>query len=182
MPEYIQGQTAYDYFSALDGTLTPLLGVTWVTTSTIDPDGDVFPLLVTEMGNGVYRVSFEASKIGSYYYRIDSTVISPAQSYEELITIIPPEIYGSTQGPAAYGNTLDDLFRAVATEVGDFKEVEATAPGTTADFPDSKRLATIPAKSLQGAALYIYRPVLSLNYGEDTRIADSSPTGKTLTL
>jgi hypothetical protein len=134
------------------------------------------------MGAGVYKVTFAASKIGSYYYRIDSTTLTPIQSFEELITIIPPEIHGSTLGPAAYGNTLDDLFRAVATEVGDFKEVIATSSGTQNDFPDAKRLATIPARSLQGAALYIYGPQISANLGQDTRIADSSPTGKTLTL
>ncbi len=161
-----------------------LTGVTIVVGATEDPNGDNFTLTIAEIGGGLYKVEFLASLVGSYYYRVDSVGITPIQSFEETFTIGPVTLYGAALGTAAYGNTLNDLIKRVATRMGDFLKVVATTGGAGdgTSFPDSLRLSAIPSSSLKGSSLTIVSPTNSLNYLQETRVADSSEGGKVLTL
>lgn len=184
MADFVQGDIVRDYFTLVDTSNAVITGATLVVGATEDPNGDSFSLTISEIGGGVYKVEFLASLVGTWYYRVDTTGLTPNQSWEETFVIGPVQLYGAELGTAAYGNTLLDLVRRVATRVGDFKTITATENGSAdgSSFVDRRRLSAIPASSLKGAELTITSPANSPNYMQGTRISDSSESSQTLTL
>lgn len=77
---------------------------------------------------------------------------------------------------------LNELIRMVATRVGDFRRIVATANGTTNAFTDARRLAAIPSHGLAGADLVVVFPSSSPNYLAGSRVIDFSEDTQTLTL
>jgi hypothetical protein len=184
MADWKQGDTVKDYFTVVDEADTLITGATFDVGSTEDPDGDEFDLVITEIGGGVYRVTFLAAKVGTYYYRVDTNNLDPAQMWEETFTVGPVTLYGAAIGTGAYGNTLGNLIKRVATRVKDFAELEATAQGSedgTTLF-DNLRLAAIPAGSLKGAGICCVYPTTADIYLEERRVQDSSEENQLLTI
>jgi hypothetical protein len=184
MADFAQGDLVRDYFTLVDENNDVITGATLVVGSTEDPNGDDYSLTTLEIGGGVYRVEFLAALVGTYYYRVDTVGLVNNQSWEETFNIGPMQLYGAEIGTAAYGNTLIDLTRRVATAVGDFKEAIATDLGASdgTSFQDQLRLAALPAASLKGANLTIVSPADSVNYMAESRVIDSTETTQTLTL
>jgi hypothetical protein len=183
MADFSQGDTVRDYITVVDAGQQPVLGCTFTVVQTIDPDEDDFGLTIVEVGSGVYRVSFVAGKTGTYYWNI-ITATGPEfpQQFENTFVISPLLTFGVAIGVAATGVTLLDLVRMVATELGDFLEVVATAPSDASTFTDELRLAAISPSVLKGSALTVVAPSTSLNYGLNRRILDSSEDATLLTL
>lgn len=183
--DFSVGQTIRDYFTIQDSSGVNLTGVTWNVGSTEDPNGDPFTATVTEIGDGVYYVTLFPDTEGIWYYRIDSTNITPAQSFEEsFIVEAAAPTANLTIGAAADGPTLNDLIMATAVRNSDFLEVEATQPGSIdgTSFQDELRLAAIPSQSLKGASITIISPDTSDNYLIERRVSDSSEDTQVLTI
>lgn len=183
MADYNQGDIVQDYFTVVDGDLTPLVGVEFDVDATEDPDGAIFNLSIEEVGDGVYKAYFTAAKVGTYYYRILTNNITPQQTFEEDWSIGTLSLYGASTGTAAYTNSLNDLIRRVATRLADFKQITATADGSAdgTTFVDNQRLSAIPASSLKGASITIVT-ANNANLNTERRVQDSSEASQTLTI
>lgn len=176
MADFNQGDVVRDYMTVVDPNVVGITGLDWTIIEAIDPDSLAFPLTIEEIGDGTYRVSFTATKVGIYYYRVSTIGLTPDQEFENTFTIGPFSIYGATIGTAAYGVTLIELVEMVATELGDLLKLEATADGAIdgSNFTDQLRLAAIEPASLKGAGITVFDPATSLNYLAERRIIDSS--------
>jgi hypothetical protein len=184
MADFLVGQTIHDYFTAKDSDGDNLTGVIFDAGSTEDPLGDSFSLVVTEIGDGVYRVSFTPDRAGIWYYRIDSTNITPAQSWEENFTVATGAGTVISLDEAASGATLNELIKWVAVRSSDFLQIEATAAGSVdgTSFEDNLRLAAIPSQALSGASITFVSPDTSDNYLIERRISDFSEDTQVATI
>jgi hypothetical protein len=184
LADFVQGDVVRDYFTIQDSSGTNLTGVTFLTGATEDPNGDSFALTVTEIGDGVYKVEFLADEVGTWYYRVDTSGLTPEQSWEETFTIGPNAISGASLGTAAAGPTLNELIQYVATKLGDFLEIEATDAGAVdgSSFQDQLRLAAIPSQGLAGASITVVSPSTSDNYLIERRVSDFAESTQVLTI
>lgn len=173
MSDYYVGDTIRDYFTEIDINSVPIVGDTFVVDETLDPDGDPFALGVDEIDPGTYRVSFLASKGGTYYYQIHGTSV-PNQYFEETFVVSP--ILSSALvsiDTAAYGTSLIELIPMIADELRDLQVIEATQNGASdgTSFQAEVDLAARPSASLRGASLITVEPAVSDNYWIERRIS-----------
>jgi hypothetical protein len=175
MADYAQGDIVRDYITAIDEDYTGLTGITWQVLDAIAPDGNTFPLDITELGDGLYRVSFLADQVGDYYWRVISENADPISEFDSVVTIGPFSLYGAATGLAATGVNLLTLIQMAASDLGDFLELTATQDGAAdgSSFVDERQLSTIPPATLRGSAFLGISPA-SVNYGQERRIFDSS--------
>ncbi len=180
MADYSQGDIVRDYITALDASYNGVTGAEWGILEVLDPDGEGFSLSIEEIGDGSYRVSFLAEKVGTYYWRVITNDTTPPTEYDAIFVVGPFSLYGAATGLAATGVTLLELIRMVASDLGDYLELTATSDGSAdgSTFADELQLSTIPSATLRGSSFLAIGPS---NYGIDRRILDSSDDATILT-
>lgn len=186
MANYYQGETIKDTFSVVDPEGNLVSGASVVVDETIAPDGGTFSVNVTDLGSGMYEASFVAAQYGSYYYRV-FVDIDPAQYFDNNfdvdqvgLEVVPVTVVGIS---SPFGNTLYDLIRAIATTVGDFRQLIATSASPNTQWVDAIRLSAIPANAYKGANLWMVGPnQASGNFWAESRITASSEAYKNVSL
>lgn len=184
MANYYRGETVTDYFTILDDDSTVVTGAVVSLDVAIDPDGTTFPVTIAEVGNGVYSAQFSADKIGEYYYRLSTTTTDPPQYFEVSVDIeVPVSVSATGTSTSVGGNTLYDIIRYLAEEVGDFREAEATEDGSEdgTSFVSDIDLAGIPANGYAGSSFWIAAPE-GPNFWLERRVQSLAETTQTLTL
>lgn len=186
MPNFYQGDIVRDYWTVLNESGTQVSGVTWTILETVDPDEEDFSLTITDLGDGLYRGSFLADKVGTYYFLVQTTNLSPEaeQTFEGEITVDAASVGGAVIGVEAHGLTLNDLIQMCAVTVGDFLWTQATTNGAAdgTSFVDQQRLAAIPSQSLNGSSITVVSPEDSANYLAERRVYLSDEATQTLTI
>lgn len=186
MADYSQGDFVREYFAITDTSGTELSGVTFTIEETLDPDASAFSLSISEVGGGTYKAEFLASKVGTYYWRIVTSSVSPnpSQTFEGTYVIGPFSLYGSAVGTSAYGVQLGRLVEMTAGQIADYYEVTASENGALdgTSLTDNERLSAMSPGTLKGAELTIISPTSSDNYMVSRRVADSSEANASITL
>lgn len=184
MADFNQGDVIRDYLTVVDENMQGITGLAFEVMESIDPDGSTFTLQVTEIADGTYRVSWTATKVGVYYYHVQTIGLDLEQSFENTFTVGPFSIYGAAINAGAEGISLGNLVQQIASDIGDFKEVTATENGSVSgsNFVDHLRLAAVQPAALEGAGITIVYPEDSGNYLMERRILDSSEDATQLTV
>jgi hypothetical protein len=185
MADYKVGDVVRDYVTIVDENMNEISGLTFTVEEALDPEDEAYAVSVTEIGGGTYRVTFTATKVGTYYWRVQTVgMVGAEQAFEASFVIDPFSVYGATIGTAAYGVTLNELIQMCATELGDFKEIEATENGSAdgSNFVDTLRLAATDPGELKGASITIVYPEDSANADVERRILDSSEDSTQVTV
>lgn len=171
------GSEAVDYLTVLNADNTPATGRTVSVVASRDPQGNPFTLNITEIGGGVYKVSFVPTIAGSWFALL-SVNTTPVQwwSVEIEASAAPP---GPAQITAGRGVTLRQLIRDVARLVRDFREAVATHPGSTTTFRSTSDL--YEDSSFFRGAEAVFTGGTAANIGQRRRVASSDIATQTVT-
>jgi hypothetical protein len=184
MADFRVGDVVRDYLTVVDEDMVEQTGLNFTVEEALDPDGLTYAVNAVEIGGGTYRISFTATKSGTYYWRVQTVGLSVEQAFENTFVIDPFSIFGAAISTSSYGVPLNDLVRMVAVEIADFREVEATIDGSAdgSNFVDTLRLAAIQPAELKGASITVVYPEDSANAFIERRIVDASEDSTQVTV
>jgi len=116
------GTLQVDRFTVIDSEGTRILGATFSDDQNIAPDSGNIAYTVTELGGGLYELSYPIDAEGTYYLRLVTTTIDPPQIYEFSLRTAPPLV----------GETVLEYF-TVRDDDGDYCTGCAITPDATYD-------------------------------------------------
>lgn len=173
--ETVVGETITYYFTILDADGAYVDGVPLAVEAAYDPSGANFGPTTTEIGDGLYAITWVADSNGVYTARVLATLDAPDEPQRfEFEHFVAAVVAAVSPFIAPIGTTLDDLIRGVAVACKDYYGVRATsdAPdGST--WPDRNRLGGRPAKMFKGSLLFVLEAADAANVGEEIYVTDS---------
>lgn len=141
MSYWVAGDTVSETFSseALATGLTFTRRASYVNNSAV-----TWNPTITEIGGGAYRYSYattSASTVGAYEW------VGDASNGEQFtinfdLNASAPTVTVTSASSAALTQTLQQLRRRLARELGDYTQLTATANGTTTTLVDTQRVTT----------------------------------------
>ncbi len=181
--DYLVGDTITSYFTVrTDAGAYTSAGVVTVDRAA-NPVGVTFAPIITNLLNGLYKVTWSAPTAGVYSLRLLVTLTAIGDDpqrfeMEERVYALPvvvPVLVSSL------GATLDELVRNVALACKDYLNVMATEDAPDAQtWKDGLQLSARSPKSFKGASLYVWQATDADNVGIETRIVDSVDGGLVL--
>lgn len=79
---HLIGEEQIDRFTVIDPEGTLITGETFTADAVYAPDGGLFEYTVTELGSGLYQVTYVQALAGPYYLRLVTNTLTPFQVYE----------------------------------------------------------------------------------------------------
>lgn len=178
---FTAGETITEYISHIVGG-SAVTGATFTVISARDPSGTAFTPTVTEIGLGVYRVTFSASTAGTWYLLLADAAQTPDVYYENTWDVDEAPDTSGTETPgiaATSGITRRELRRSIGRIVGDLLLVEATGPGSTTSIVDAINGGA--ANASHKGRVGIVSEGTAANLGRFVRVTDTNHTAFSFT-
>lgn len=181
--DYLVGDTVTTYFTLRDDDGNYYGGSTVTVDLAADPAGTSFAPIITDLTNGLYRVTWDTAVEGVYTLRVSADLSDVGDDpqrfeFEERVFAVPvvvPVLVSST------GNTLDEIVRAVAKACKDYLDTTAIEDAPDAStWKDILQLGARSPKMFKGASLYVWQAADPDNVGVETRVIDSADGGLAL--
>jgi hypothetical protein len=176
-------ETVTHYFTIRDDDGNYFGGAPITVSLAVDPGGSTFVPIVTDLANGLYRVSWDATSEGVYTLRLAadlSSIGDDDQLFQFEMRVFPAAITVSPLEPVV-GDTLDDLVRAVALLCGDILDTTVTEDAADATtWQDELTLSATSPKKLKGSNLYVVSASADQNVAREARVLDSTDHGLVL--
>lgn len=140
--QIVAGEPLRIHLPYLDPNGDPILGATFTVAFSQRPDGQSFPVDITEQGNGVYLVEgqTEVGDPGGEWYVLVQSPDGAQYDYTwDVNAIRPPVVY--VQADRGAGHTRQKIRQIVASELGDLVLATATKNGTESTIFDAYNLA-----------------------------------------
>lgn len=174
-PHYV-GDTLVSTFSVIDGTNTPLTGLTATTLHARNPLAATLPFTFDELGDGLYRVTVDAGDVteeGTYVVLLQMDD-SQSQVFELEWQVSPTTVITYATPPS--GMTRQELRRAILGTIGDLTVTVATAASGSSQWTDLDMLAFGDAGRYAGRELYVTGGTVT-NIGQTRAIQGSNGAG-----
>lgn len=169
----------YEDITITDATGVVQTGRTFTKVLARDPLGNDFTPTVTEISNGLYRVSFPVPLAGDWYIQY-SVNTSPAQIWTITEDVDPVSASGVAGISPTSGTTLASLVSQVATLVRDRVLATASiASGANNTFTDTRALYE-DDRYFRGAEAYVLSGTPA-NLGQVRRVQGSELNTSTIT-
>ena len=181
--DYLVGDTVTTYFTLRDDDGNYYGGSDVTVTIAADPAGSSFSPIITDLTNGLYRITWDTTVEGVYTLRVSADLSDVGDDpqifeFEERVFAVPV-VVPVLESPT--GTTLDELVRAVATANKDLQDLMATEDSPDAStWRDVLQLGARSPKSFKGASLFVYQAAEPANVGVETRVIDSADGALTL--
>lgn len=177
------GDTITHYFTIRDDDGNYFGGAPVTVSLAVGPGGSVFVPIITDLLNGLYRVTWPADIEGVYTLRLLadlSDVDDDNQLFQFETRVFPLTVTVSPLDPIV-GDTLDDLVRSVALLCGDIFDTTVTEDAVDATtWQDDLTLSALSPKAIKGATLYVVSAASDQNVGREVRVLDSADHGLVL--
>lgn len=181
---YPVGQPIYQTIEMLDDANVAITGLVAadfaIFTAVKLPSGSpAVALALTEIGGGLYSVSFTPSTVGTWATHVQY-VGPPLRDFTNTEDLVVGASAGVT-GVAASGGattTLSELRRSVAEEFGDFLELIATGADADNTVIDENRIV-LADKAYAGSQAYV-KSGTALNVGETRFVVGSSTSAHSI--
>lgn len=138
----VAGEPLETYLKHVAPGNVPVTGETFTVVHALAPDGRTFTPVVTELGNGTYKVVAPTERDfapGTYYIEVQA---SSGDFYSETFDLTRTQpVMRIEQAMVGSGSTRAELRRAVAAELGDLVMATATRDATTDTLIDDVHLA-----------------------------------------
>ena len=181
--DYLVGDTITTYFTLRDDDGNYYGGSDVTVQLAADPTGAAFAPIITDLTNGLYRVTWIGTTDGVYTLRVSADLSDVGDDpqifeFEERVFAVPVVI-PVLENPS--GTTLDELVRSVALACKDYQDLMATEDSADASsWKDVLQLGARSPKSFKGASLFVYQAADVANVGVETRVIDSADGALTL--
>lgn len=170
---YVAGETIRDFITHLTDLGVAITGASFDVTSARKADGSSFTPTITEIGNGVYQVSFTTAvgEEGQWYLLLTDNGQSPPRSYDGVYDV---DAAPSTTDPgvAGSGSTRTSIRRRIGRLFGDLLLCTATSDGDVSFANDTLNLWRANDE-LKGRHVY-FSGGTSANLGRSARITAST--------
>ena len=178
------GATATHYFTVRDAAGDFYGGSPIAVDATYDPAGDIIVPIITDLENGLYRVTWPLPDPGTYTVRLIASL--PDTGDEDQVFEFESRVLEATEDEvnpfaAVTGATLDDLIRSVARKCRDYLETKATENASDGSaWIERRRLGARSPKALKGSELFVTSAAISDNTGYAVGVLDSVSGALTL--
>jgi hypothetical protein len=182
--DYLAGDTVTTYFTLRDDDGNFYGGSTVTVEIAADPSGASFVPIITDLDNGLYRITWGTATAGVHTLRLSADLVDVGDDpqrfeFEErvlAVAVVVPVLV------SPIGSTLDELVRRVALACKDYLNVMSTEDSVDAQtWMDGLQLSARSPKSFKGASLYVWQATDPDNVGREVRIRDSVDGGLVLT-
>jgi hypothetical protein len=175
---YDVGDTITDHFTLLDLEGNYIGGEAFTGDTVIGPNDEAFAYDIVDLGDGLYRVQWEADAIGVYFLKLSTTTFVQQQVFEFEEFVLAAFIDLPSPLEPVTGSSLDELVRAVAVQCGDYLRTRATQTSLQADtWTDELNCAVRSPKYFQGASFFCTNAAIADNIGIERRVRDSFDNG-----
>lgn len=176
---YNVGDTIISRWDHVDSSGNAITGATFTVVKALKPNGSTFSPTITEIGGGVYQVSFTPAtgEAGQWYLLVADTAQNPDRYYENEWDVDSRTTIGAAT--VGDGASRTAIRRRIGRLFGDMLLLTATGNGTTTTFVDAINLARDDA-IMVGRQLY-FSGGTATNLGLTRRVTDNVKSTTTLT-
>lgn len=176
---FTAGETIVDFLTHRTDLDAPITGASFTVEVARKPDGSSFTPTISDLGSGVYQISFSTARgeEGQWYLLLTDSGQSPPRSYDAVYDIdaAPSQ---TDPGVAGVGSTRTSVRRRIGRLFGDLLLCTATADGDTTTFVDTLNLYRAD-NELKGRHLYFSGGTAG-NLGRSARVTGNTQSSSTL--